>query len=319
MNYDHKRFRAFERRAWKRVKPYFNWIITALPAIFAAILRLEPQTAAFWSSLVIAASGAQVVKDFWKEGKDQRRIQSPDFFGDYIQLLSEGVSVIQDINEYSVEAVQFMEKQTLQTICDMVALYYKEHKETKFKDKFNANIMIPVSCQYFQELKNGQQCWKTSVMFFDPNRNVGACSQVLYLTDWAQTPPNWQEFVLPIDDDDDYLLMGAPRAYAKDEMQVCSDTLASEHWGREMSKHATKARQELRNYFQDNETTLRSFFSLPLHAGDEIVGILNVQSKELDILGVDAEHRDDLEMCLRPFCSLLAALIVRENSINNPA
>lgn len=311
MKFDSKKRRAFWRRTWKKFKPYFNWIIIAAPVMFTALVKFQPQ---LWVLFSVAAGATQFGKEVWKERKDIRRVQNPEFFGDYIELLSKSLSVMQDVNAYSVETVQFMEQATLKTVCDMVALYYGELKKPEARNKFNASIMVPRPYEEWIETRDGKQHWKESVKFFDDNRNVEACSHILELTDWAKIPDNWKEFALPVETDEDYLLPGAPRAFAKDEMQVCSDTLAADAWESELTKHSSKAQQGLRNYFEDQKNELRSFFSIPLHADTKIVGVLNVQSSEINILGVDAEHREDLEMCLRPFCSLLAALLVREEA-----
>ncbi len=317
MGIDHKQRRRWWQRKWKKARPFVHYGILAAPFVVSGLVAFSPKTSSAWPYLIAGLGITQILKDVWKEIKDKQRIQSPDFFPAYIELLTKGVGLMQDVNQYPDAAVQYIQRETLQNVCDMVALYYEEHKKTQSKDKFNASIMVSHECADWLELRGGRQQWKESVRFFDANRQVGACTQVLVLTDWAREPNGWAEFVLPVDGDPDYVLPGAPRAFAKDELQVIADTLSPQDLNQEMLKHASAAQQKLRNYFEDNKDEFRSFFSLPLHADNKVVGILNVQSKDVDILGIDNENRDVLEMCLRPFCSLLAALIARENIANS--
>lgn len=242
----------------------------------------------------------------------KRRIQQEDFFNDYIAHIGDGVAIMQDIDLYSAAQARLAQSQILKTICALVATYYQESEHEKVREKFNASLMLADDCAAW--LEPSKDKFKDAIRFFDANRSLQACSKILCLTCWAREPQNWPSFALPVDTDSDYLLPGAPRAYHTGELQVIADTLAVDEREKVMPKHAEAAKRQLRNYFEEHEKDFRSFFSLPLCSDKTTVGVLNVQSKDVDILGIDNEHRDDLELCLRPFCALLAALILRENS-----
>jgi len=313
---DSTQLRRSRRRFSKKIgRPLLNWGLIGAVAILGALIRFFPQSAWFWSLLLWLSVIAQISKDIWKDRKDKRRIQSDDFFQSYIAHIGDGVAIMQDIDLYNAEQARLAQSQILKTVCALVATYYQESEREKVKEKFNASLMTAVDCAAW--LEPSKEKFNSSVLFFDTNRSPQACAKILCLTCWAREAQSWPEFALPVDTDPDYLLPGAPHAYATGESQVMTDTLAVAELEKAMPKHAEPAKRQLRNYFEEHEKDFRSFLSLPLCSASKTVGVLNVQSKDVDILGVDNEHREDLELCLRPFCALLAALIVRETSFKS--
>ena len=292
-------------------RPVINWGLIATTAISAALIRVLPETSTIWLVVLYGSVLAQIGKDFWKDRKDKRRIQSEDFFKKYTAQVGDVVAIMGDIDDYSEEQARLAQCQTLKTICALVAVYYKNDSD-KLREKFNASLMLPEPGADWIEEKNGHFGFREAVHFFDANRNARSCATILHLTCWARQPSDWAEFALAVDCDEDYLLPGAPRAFAQKQLQVISDTLSITELNQGMSKQAETAKRELRNYFERSEKEFRSFFSLPLVSDGSGVGVLNVQSREIDILGVDEEHKEDLELCLRPFCAVLCALIERE-------
>ena len=311
---DPKQLRRLHRLFFKKVgRPIIHWGYLVSPIVLGALLKMAPDTNWWWLCVVGAWTFAQIAREYWKENADKRRIQSDDFFDSYIEHLGEAMAIRGDVDSYTTSAVRLVQAQVLKTICAVVATY---HHSEKSRDKFNASVMVPEACEIWIDDKTGN--FKEAVHFFDVGRRPQACLSVLYLVCWAREPEMWKEFALPVDCDSDYLLPGAPRAFHNKQLQVLADTLDDKELDKQMPKHATEAKRQLRNYFETHEKNFRSFFSLPLLVNENVVGVLNVQSQETDILGINNEHGADLELCLRPFCALLAALIVREQETIAP-
>ncbi len=328
----------------------------SLPAVSAAILSYAaplgaaltkvylPELAEPQALLLFATPFAVYLEKTWSkrretEAKDReseakkRRIQQDDFWNEYIAHISdvvanrvgedfknyldtvgEAVALRGSASSYTREEARKAQKLTLRNICAAVAIYYKEGDDER-KQKFNASLMLPEDYELWLTAPGGK--FKEAVRFFDPRRDVDACTKMLHLTCWAREPQGWKPFVLAVDGDADYVLPGAPRAYATRKLQVVADTKAVDVMEKEMIEHAKIAKRQLRNYFEENEDRFRSFFSVPLILNERIVGILNVQSKETHILGANNEHQKDLELSLLPFCALLVSLITREESVQS--
>lgn len=311
-----KQTRRFFRHLVAKCSHSLKWILIAPPAILAGLVQIVSQKNHWWPWVLWAGALAQIAKDMWSENKGKRRIESGDFFKAYIAHTIDLMALTPDVSTFSPQASRLVQSNVLQTICALVATYHQEKDNGKVRAKFNASVMVVEGCDAWIETQDGNLQFKSSVRFWDVNRGLQACDNVLHLTCWAEEPENWQPFVLPIDKDDDYLLPGAPRACAEKQMQIVSDT--DELWNNDVAKHAITVKRELRDYCESNEQSLRSFFCLPLESEGRIIGILNVQSKSRDILGIDKEHSDDLELCLRPFCALLVSLLERERLATLP-
>lgn len=154
-----------------------------------------------------------------------------------------------------------------------------------------------------------------NVHFASATRHLDAYRCVLHLTVWATPPNSDAEITLPVAANDDILLFGAPRAFVQGTMEYVADTRREDLLQELIARQDDDVRDAIKNYLKRWENNFVSFISAPLRRSGQILGVLNVQSNQPEILGPDEIYRDDMEQCLLPFCALLGTLIAQENKV----
>jgi len=141
-----------------------------------------------------------------------------------------------------------------------------------------------------------------TLLFTERPETVSRCLE-LAIYDSGVVPAN---FSLPLVDRPgahQHVLPGAPAALAYSKAVVVDDTRDLE-----IAKEIPEAvRKQIKEYFKLQE--FRSFASLPVVAGGRPVGVLNVESTEIEVFGSTIEQQNAISLRMFPFCAALGILL----------
>jgi len=127
----------------------------------------------------------------------------------------------------------------------------------------------------------------------------------LVLKPSACLPPAGEQVVFPVGEKG-VALPGAPELYAsRSPIEVVQDTLNYIY----PTDMPTAVRDWAMDYFRRRERHVRSFASMPIHYGQQIVGILNISSSEVNVLGKNKEDERKIEHLLQPLRFVLGVII----------
>lgn len=275
----------------------------------AALARLvAPEQ--FWPQvmLICAAPVAVYLDKTWSRQREteakEHRTDQEGFFRSYAECLKTAIETAQTSGELHSEELLSAQQAVLRLVCNIVESFLGKPDGLKI----NASLMRD------EPLGNWSQGSQLKdVQFASSTRNLDAYRCVLHLTVWA-TPPNDEPHIaLPVAKNADILLFGAPKALVHGQMEYVTDTQNAAVLEELVSRQDDEVRAAITNYLQRKKDDFVSFISVPLRCGDDVLGVLNVQSNYPEILGHGESYRNDMDYCLLPLCSLLGILIARQN------
>jgi hypothetical protein len=114
-------------------------------------------------------------------------------------------------------------------------------------------------------------------------------------------------FTLPVDSVSQYTLPGAPQTYNSKEITVVSDISSSDALKRLPGMNYAPVHQEMWKFFRDR-TTYTSFVNFPVIVGDNVYGVISVQSKIKHFCSLQSTHDQNMFKSLKPFLVALALL-----------
>ncbi len=135
-----------------------------------------------------------------------------------------------------------------------------------------------------------------------PQARENGCFLVLH--HWAHVSPG-VELVLPIAEIGE-ALPGPPELWAScSPMEVVPDTLAIRY----AQDIPPAVRDWQKAYFRSQKRHLRSFASMPINYELEQVGVLNIQSSAVNVLGENKKHQREIQELLEPLRFGLGVII----------
>jgi hypothetical protein len=161
---------------------------------------------------------------------------------------------------------------------------------------------------------------KQKAHFLGYGRELGNYHTVLELTLWGTPDPQIPPIAIPVEDptrpgSEDWLIPGAPQAFALKEDTVVSDTAKiSELFPKELD-HQT--RQQIVDYFRGKR--LRSFVCLVLQEGAQPIGVLTIQSDNVDICGPGGRDKGTIAMSMAHYRFCLQQLIAGQQKLRESA
>ena len=114
-------------------------------------------------------------------------------------------------------------------------------------------------------------------------------------------------FTLPVDHVSQYTLPGAPETYNSREITVVPDISTKESLKRLSGMNYAPVHNEMWNFFRDRQT-YTSFVSLPVVVGEQIYGVISIQSKRKNFCHLNSTHDQNMFKSLKPFLVALALL-----------
>lgn len=294
-------------------------ILTLIPRFFEAQIKvvngqIPPALWALGVASIVAAVFTAIDKGWAKKREDAakaaqekaktRRAQNDRFFKGYAECLALAIQAAQDSETQGIEKVRETQVAVLQLVRDVVTLFLDKPDGLSI----NASLMRAEPTERWSENNKLK-----SVNFCAPTRDVSAYRCVLHLTQWAKKPNDVAHFALPVAQAEDILLFGAPRAFLHDGLEYIVNTQDEASVAELLNRQDDAVRHEVRAYLEARKDHLVSFICLALRCGEEVVGVLNVQSNQPEILGAGEEYTGDLQNSLLPFCALLGILIAQEN------
>jgi hypothetical protein len=155
-----------------------------------------------------------------------------------------------------------------------------------------SNVMRGFACAQDESIRKKFQ-------FVDSEtRNCDECLVLVTYDDGRH-----DDLVLPVANESEALLPGAPTAFRKRVPEIIQDTKKIDF----SPKLTSKTRAAEKKYFA--EQGFRSFASLCIFAEGEVLGVLNVESDFVNVFGESPEQQKRLTNYLLPFCSALGILL----------
>lgn len=207
----------------------------------------------------------------------------------------------------------------LKHVCTIVEAYKSDTQ--KGKDEINAGWYAPIP-----EDKATANQKEAAKPFMDPNRS--SYKTFLILTDWAYhgepvRTPRWasrtqpkpcvpEGFVLPVDEEGQYAMFGAPTAFLTGNVQYVNDIKSLVRNDQELATlsgmHNEAVRQGMAAHFGARKS-YESFVDVPISWRDRILGVVVIQSKQKSFF--NTENRDDRTMLdsMQPFLAILALFV----------
>jgi len=143
---------------------------------------------------------------------------------------------------------------------------------------------------------------RSTLLFTEDRSSVKSCLE-LTIYDSGVVPANFSLPLVVRPGANSHALPGAPAALAYSKAVIVDDT-----HDLEISKEIPAAiRSQIKDYFEQQQ--FRSFASLPVVAGGRAVGVLNVESTELEVFGSTIEQQNALSLRMFPFCAALGILL----------
>jgi hypothetical protein len=197
----------------------------------------------------------------------------------------------------------------LKSIRSIVRKFYDDKQDLEI----NACLMLAYS------IASAPGDIESRLRFKEKKRDLRSYSHVLDLVLWAEDRPDLPKaLALPVDDPCDpearfKVLPGAPYAFAFDRPAVIQDTSDLDSYFNNQGKYIDLAvRQEQMLYF--GAYSFKSFASLPVKREGEKIGVLNVQSNKVNIMGEGNENGKLVTDLLDPLKQALALLCVATES-----
>jgi hypothetical protein len=195
------------------------------------------------------------------------------------------------------------QKDILKSIRSIVHKFYDDKQDLEI----NACLMVAYT------IASAPSDIESRLRFKEKKRELRSYSYVLDLILWAENKPELPlEFALPVENASDTgdrfkLLPGAPYAFALERAAVISDTSALGDYFNNDGKYVDVAvKEEQMLYFQTYR--FKSFAALPMKREGEMVGVLNVQSNKVNIMGNGNENQKLVTDLLDPLKQALTLL-----------
>ena len=225
----------------------------------------------------------------YRDHKDQIAMrQRASFLEDYLTQLSYSITIAG--SKIPANQRTAVARNILRSMAAVVRKYRGENSKALIR----INLMMARSCT--AELRS-------KLRFTSERQEVEQCLElVVYDSDEEQ-----RDFLLPLPKSWDVkdALPGAPIAFVG-EMPVIVDDTGHIDFPESISP---KLKTALRQYFASKQAKFKSFASLRVVGGGAAIAVVNVESSEKHVFGVDDAEKKEFVEYLFPFCSTLGILL----------
>lgn len=217
----------------------------------------------------------------------------------YIQVYADQISLAIAAASHAEDqssARREVAREILKSIRAVVIAYHEKLPNLEI----NTNYMKAISAN---QLSGAD--WER-VRFYD-KKDKGRYEYFLALSEYA-VQQSIEDFILPVENRNNpesarRVLPGAPEAFLKTHYVAVPDT-------RKITYPAGVPKAiiaEIKSYFEAK--TFRSFGSIPIIANGRRVGVVNVDSNELNVFGASDGETEEIVTLLSPFCVLLGQVV----------
>lgn len=294
-------------------------LILGIPVLWPeqiALMKISPYVAYSaggswhpnWTLVGFVASGALLILGQWTEKRTAAREQKA-VSDDRVLMEAYAAAVKDSIQSAAVAHAMgsadrvTAQRKILSAAANVVSLYYG--REPGLEINACQMLAYPVS-------KAPPDAIDRARKFVEGGRHIEDYEYILDLDVWAKDCEP-KHLSLPVENTSDQnmqlkLLPGAPAAFALRTVQIVSSTddIASyfnepSGLGRNLDGVAKEAQLA---FFR--KQAFKSFVSIPIEMDDTVLGVLNVQSNKLHILGPKNKYKDPVTNLLEPFRHALA-------------
>jgi Ion channel. len=235
----------------------------------------------------------------------------------YFKALEEVKVAISEVKDWNEERYTQLQKELLKTIATLVS--------TQYAPPPSATVTVNWM-QLYSGDKAPERYLSLARDFTHPimrdERSMRTLWGILIMRQWSDKPaymPDNDEFALPVYDPENpnqhkFQLPGAPQAIGSSEGYI----VVSNSKNIDLSNQDESVRQKLIEYFQSHAPELRSFASLRLEYNGKALGVINIQSSEVESFGATLEEQRLLVDMLEPFARYLADVIVERAKTLTP-
>jgi hypothetical protein len=205
----------------------------------------------------------------------------------------------------------------LRQVAELARVYDDQPLKGRTPGVYAANVMLFVATsQTAPALPEGVV---RSLRFVTPGQDLTKLAGALWMRSdlfatnlSGEEPADVPDLSLPVDSVQKRqgrwtLLPGGPRAFATDDVDSYADTHTLARFCAETGDFLEVTRAELRTYFIEGPgTSVRSFISRPLVSGERRLGVLNLHSDTVNILGPAEGRQQVFQAVLTPILLELA-------------
>jgi len=319
--------------AWLRIPIVV--LATAFPVVFAK--HIESLELTFLGAFILVVAGAAVAEHYYDREAEaelddaRRRLQLQTNAGPTMARLLAVVEAVSRASSekrgsFTAEQSQAFAKiveesivEVLKAVCTSVWTYW--NSPGSHEPNFFGSVMYaydPATCgvEKIGELERRAK-------FLQYKRSdLRSYKRMLDVLFWSDDIPQFVRIAIPVEDENSdegrkLLLPGAPTAYALGEDVVIPDTHdLRKHSGSNLPDYVLKQEQE---YFDQRK--IRSMACLILHAkrdkkeNQNRMGVLNIHSEKVNLLGSSEEEQKTLIQCLEHYRGALEYLVDAWSSI----
>lgn len=134
-------------------------------------------------------------------------------------------------------------------------------------------------------------------------------SHVLRIVAWAKDGHGVPDaYCLPVHEDKDQVLFGAPKTFKTGEMDHLWDVKNFKDKSSRLEHQEKAVKTQVLTYLK--ESRFVSFVSLPVDVAKGDRAVLNIQSNEPKVFGLDAAESVEMHKYVLPFCDVLGFMVL---------
>ena len=317
-------------RSTVRLAPtILGMVIAVVGLVIPHLFDMSEHHAAIYVALFVTGC-AQIIFLVVADKQSQQSEPSPLKEGEFVKLYSEALTnVVTSVPLLHVqengrpvftdEARKEIIGVILRNVCTIAEAYKNDIQ--KGKDELNAGWYMPIP----EAMATATQK-AAAKEFMDPNRS--SYKTLLVLTDWAYHGERIKEtrwftkthpkacvsegFALPVDEEKQYTMFGAPMAFITGDVQYVNDIKSlvadDQKLSSQSGMHNAIVRHGMVAHFSPR-TSYESFLDIPILLGEQVLGVVAIQSKQKIIF--DRDNRDDMMMldAMQPFLAILGLFV----------
>lgn len=322
------RLKSYQRRSlsWsiKQVATNIIPFVGILGLLFPDQFKIGPTERVPWVVGVIATWFLCAVASAWADKAadqtDPGLLAEDEFLRQYVLALRDAVAFLPLISLSDETQLQKAIEIQLRNICTIAEAFKNDDKD--HRHSFNCCLYVAVPAEALS-----QSQLQAAARFKDPGRNT--YKYYLILQNWAyigiepldENNPNGEKrqapcdevgFILPVDDDEQYTLLGAPYCFKTGKQYAVADVTNEKQLRNEKGLVHRPLANEVIGHFR-NRRSYRSFVNLPVEHGTERVGAISLQSQQKKACGLAKKTDQSMYHSLEPFLDILGILMVESD------